>query len=117
MRSLHAVCRNDSALFAHMGRRGAARQMISSPDAQSILGARETSSALWSGFIESAKTFPQRPALWVAGRVATYAELCDAAQRIAATLQAERAEGGAPLTAVFAQRGLTGFAGVCGAPL
>src|SRR5690348_3308880 len=88
--------------------------MNSSPRVRPLLDAHDTPSPLSSGFIRSAKTFPQRPALWVDDRVVSYAELCDSALRIAATLQAERTEGGAPLTAIFAQRSLTAFAGVLG---
>lgn len=89
--------------------------MLSSPHLQPFLD--QTSCPLWAGFIQSATIFPQRPALSVDGRVATYCELCESALSIAATLQAGRADGGAPLTAVFAHRSLTAFAGVLGALL
>jgi amino acid adenylation domain-containing protein len=61
--------------------------------------------------------FPDRPALEVDGREHTYAELAGEAASLAATLAAHRAPDGPPLTAVFAYRSATAFAGVLGALL
>lgn len=72
---------------------------------------------LHSGFLRSAAEHPDRPALEVGGGPLTYAELNERATRIAATLQARAPEaaGDPPLTAVFAYRSPTAFAGVLGA--
>ena len=70
-----------------------------------------------SGFLRSAERFPDRPALEVEGREHTYAELLDRARAIAATLQARAPADGPPLTAVFAYRNVTAFAGLLGALL
>ena len=72
---------------------------------------------LWSGFWRSARAFPDRPALEVGGREQTYAELAAQAASLAATLGAHCPPGGPPLTAVFAYRSATAFAGVLGALL
>lgn len=75
--------------------------------------------ALYDGFLRSAERFADRPALQVQGRTLTYAELSEAAKRIAATLQRRRDDstGEQPLTAVFAYRSVTAFAGVLGSLL
>jgi amino acid adenylation domain-containing protein len=70
---------------------------------------------LHDGFRRSASTHPERPALEVAGQVLTYTELHARAAAIAATLRAMTPPGGPPLTAVFAYRSATAFAGVLGA--
>ena len=70
---------------------------------------------LASGFLRSAETFPRRPALEVAGVTHEFADLRDRAARIAATLQREAPETDPPLTAVFAHRSATAFAGLLGA--
>ncbi len=67
-----------------------------------------------SGFERAAKMFPKRPALEVAGETIEYADLHERAARIAATLQREAPESDPPLTAVFAHRTSTAFAGVLG---
>jgi len=72
---------------------------------------------LWSGFIKSADRVPERPAIDANGEV-SYAELAERAKRLAATIQHElRVTEGVPLTAVFAYRSQTAFAGVLGALL
>ncbi len=70
---------------------------------------------LWTGFIESCERFPERPAIDV-GHEVTYRELAQRAKCIAATIQREEVAAGAvPLTAVFAYRSETAYAGVLGA--
>ena len=68
--------------------------------------------AVWMGFMRSAARFPERPALIVQGVTLSYAELRETAMRLAATIQAHREDSSAPLTAVFAYRSPTAFAGV-----
>lgn len=72
---------------------------------------------LWEGFLSSAKRFPNRPAILAAGRQSSYAELREAACRIAATLQAHSEFGNPALTGIFAHRTTTAFEGVLGALL
>ena len=68
-----------------------------------------------SGFLRSRGAFPQRPALAVGSEELSYAELGARAAAIASAI-AERGPAGAPpLTAVFASRSSTAFAGVLGA--
>ncbi len=69
---------------------------------------------LWTGFIESCNRFPERPAIDV-GREVTYQELAQRARRIAATIQTGLTNCEVPLTAVFAYRSETAYAGVLGA--
>jgi amino acid adenylation domain-containing protein len=69
---------------------------------------------LHSGFLRSAEKAPQQPALIVDGRSISYGELRRLAGRLAATLE-RRTVGGTPLTAVFADRSVTAFAGILGA--
>ncbi len=71
---------------------------------------------LWTGFIESCDRFPRRPAIDVGGEV-SYEELLQRGKRIAATIQGGQSEGEIPLTAVFAYRSQTAYAGVLGALL
>jgi amino acid adenylation domain-containing protein len=70
---------------------------------------------LWAGFLRSAERFPTRGAIDVGGREVTYQQLANRAKRLAATLQATSANGGVPLTAVFAYRSETAYAAVLGA--
>ncbi|MCU1240017.1 MAG: Peptide synthetase [Candidatus Acidoferrum typicum] len=77
----------------------------------------EEQRSLWSGFIRSAQRFPQRPAVVAEGKVLTYEELYELACRIAATIQRYPECSPTPLTAVFAYRSTTAFAGVLGALL
>ena len=72
-------------------------------------------SSLWKGLAAAAERHPQRPAIDLAGEV-TYAELSARAKALAATIQREKTSA-VPLTAVFAYRSQTAFAGVFGALL
>ncbi len=71
---------------------------------------------LWTGFLDSARNFPDRPAIQVEGREVTYHGLAEKALRLAATLQDVNL-GEESLTAVFAYRSETSFAAVLGALL
>jgi amino acid adenylation domain-containing protein len=73
--------------------------------------------ALWAGFMKSAEIFPDRPAVVAEGKTFTYGELRERACRIAATIQAHQDASATPLTAVFAYRSPTAFAGVLGSLL
>src|ERR1700738_616686 len=73
--------------------------------------------ALWSGVMCSAQNFPQRPAVVAGGKVLSYEELWEWACRMAATVQKYPELSATPLTAVFAYRSATAFAGVLGALL
>jgi amino acid adenylation domain-containing protein len=72
---------------------------------------------LWAGFIRSAEIFAERPAIVVDGSTISYRDLREIATRIAATIQAHPELSRTPLTAVFAYRSATAFAGVLGALL
>ncbi len=74
----------------------------------------ESSRPLWWGFAESAKRFPERPAVSV-NREVSYQELAAKAQRIAATIQSRQQDKESSLTAVFAYRSEVAYAGVLGA--
>lgn len=69
--------------------------------------------ALSSGFWQSAESFPDRPALDFGSITYSYAELKDHACGIASTLQ-EHCPANPALTAIYAQRSLSAFAGVLG---
>jgi amino acid adenylation domain-containing protein len=69
--------------------------------------------SLISGFLRSADERPEAPALEVQGRTLTFRELREQAARIAATLRA-RSDAVTGLTAVFAYRSETAFAGILG---
>jgi amino acid adenylation domain-containing protein len=69
---------------------------------------------LHSGFLRTAEVFSERPALRVAGRTLTYAELREQSASLAATLARELPEADPPLTAIFAYRTPAAFAGVLG---
>ena len=71
--------------------------------------------ALWAGFMRSAELFPERPAIFVDGRHGSYAQLRELGCRIAGTIQ--RSQHSPGLTAVFAYRTQTAFAGVLGSLL
>ncbi len=71
---------------------------------------------LASGFVASAERFPERPAVQIQDSWLSYAELEAYAQRIAATLQANRT-GDQRLTGVFGHRSFAAFAGVLGSLL
>src|ERR1700683_1449762 len=70
---------------------------------------------LWTGFMRSAETFPDRPAVVAEAKTLTYRELRERACRIAATIQTHPSI--TPLTAVFGYRSPTAFAGVLGSLL
>jgi amino acid adenylation domain-containing protein len=72
---------------------------------------------LGESFCASARRHGQRPALTVAGQELTYQQLHEKAAALAATLQRHTPEGGPLLTAVFAYRSATAFAGVLAALL
>jgi amino acid adenylation domain-containing protein len=72
---------------------------------------------LWCGFLNSAKRFPQRPAIVAEGQVWSYDQLRELACGIAATIQKHPEFSAAPVTAVFAYRSTAAFAGVLGALL
>jgi amino acid adenylation domain-containing protein len=72
---------------------------------------------LWTGFLRSAKLFPYRPAVVAQGTSLSYRQLREVAVRIAACIQAHREGSSTPLTAVFAHRSATAFAGVLGSLL
>jgi amino acid adenylation domain-containing protein len=69
---------------------------------------------LAQGFLRSAATFPNRPALQVEGCTLSYSELHARADAIAAALLSFHAGEGPALTAVFAYRSITSFAGILG---
>lgn len=73
--------------------------------------------ALWTGFMQSAERFPERPAVFADARTLSYHEMQGLATRIAATIQSHPEFSQVPLTAVFGYRSLTAFAGVLGALL
>ncbi len=68
-----------------------------------------------SGFLRSCEAFPERPALAAAGEELNYAELGNRAAAIANAIAERSPDGAPPLTAVFASRSSTAFAGVLGA--
>jgi amino acid adenylation domain-containing protein len=72
---------------------------------------------LGCGFLSSVEAFGDRPAVEVSGEVLTYAQLFQKAASLAATLDRHEVENEPPLTAVFAYRSVTAFAGVLGALL
>jgi len=69
---------------------------------------------LHSGFLNSAGSFPNRPAIAVAGETLTYSELMQKAASLAATVAELNVGHDPPLTAVFAYRSVTAFAGILG---
>ncbi|NNL67908.1 MAG: amino acid adenylation domain-containing protein [Myxococcales bacterium] len=77
----------------------------------------ETQRTLRSGFLASCERFPDRPALHVAGREWSYAELRARADAFAATLESAVGSEGPPLTAVLGHRSASAFAGVLAALL
>jgi amino acid adenylation domain-containing protein len=60
---------------------------------------------------------PYRPALEIGSQTLTYGDLRARAARVAATLQLRTPSGGPPMTAVFADRSTTTFAGILGSLL
>ncbi len=72
---------------------------------------------LTRGFLNSVQAFGDRPALEVAGEAYSYDALFRRSASLAATLAREEVGGGPALTAVFAYRSVTAFAGILGALL
>lgn len=72
---------------------------------------------LWSGFLRSSEKFVDRSALLADGKEITYGQMRENAMRLAATIQSVQARAATPLTAVFAYRSPTAFAGVLGSLL
>src|SRR5437762_13924390 len=70
---------------------------------------------VWTQFLRCCEKFPNRPAVEVAGSGLSYKELDQRAKSFAATIQANANPRGVPLTAVFAYRSQTAYAGVLGA--
>jgi amino acid adenylation domain-containing protein len=70
---------------------------------------------LSSGFLRSSELVPDRTALEVGGEVLSYAALRAKAAALGATVQRRTPPGGSPMTAVFAHRSSTAFAGLLGA--
>jgi len=70
---------------------------------------------LWSGFVRSAREFPDRPAVLVDGKHLSYANLLENALCVAATLQ--RHGRGSGLSGVLAYRSAPAFTGVLGSLL
>jgi amino acid adenylation domain-containing protein len=70
---------------------------------------------LWTGFLRSARRFPDRPAVVVQGSSLSYRRLREQAGVIAACIQSRLPRSSVPLTAVFAHRSAVAFAGVLGA--
>jgi amino acid adenylation domain-containing protein len=75
----------------------------------------EQDRSLASGFLCASRKFPSRPALEVDGQSLTYIELEAIAASLAATLTNHLPFGEPALTAVFAHRSVTAFAGVLAA--
>lgn len=73
-----------------------------------------THERLHSGFLRTAEATPDRPALHVDGMTLTYQMLRSSAASIAATLQSHRPPDAPAMTAVFAERSRTAFAGILG---
>ncbi len=70
---------------------------------------------LRSGFLRASETFASRPALEVGKAPVTFRELHGQAASLAATLQRRAPANDPPLTAIFAYRSITAFAGILGA--
>lgn len=70
---------------------------------------------LHSAFLRSSELTPCATAIEVDAQALSYAEMRQRAAALAATLQRGTPSGGSPLTAVFAHRSATTFAGILGA--
>ncbi len=66
-------------------------------------------------FLNSVKAFPDNPAIVVANDTLTYAQLYRKSAALAATIDDQHVANDPPMTAVFAYRSVTAFAGVLGA--
>ncbi len=85
-------------------------------DLRATAPAAGSSRPVYAGFTAAAARTPSRPALELGGVTLSYAKLHDRAARVAATLQCHAAPEPA-LTAVFAYRTVSAYAGVLGALL
>jgi len=72
---------------------------------------------LWAGFLRSAENFPDRPAVVAEKKTVSYVELRDLAAELPRPSQRHPEFSSTQLTAVFAYRSPTAFAGVLGALL
>ena len=79
-----------------------------------MTGIQQSSRALCSGFLTSAKRFAERPALVVDNESISYHKLFDQAASIAATLQQNSSASDGRLTGVFGHRSLAAFSGLLG---
>jgi amino acid adenylation domain-containing protein len=70
---------------------------------------------LLSAFLQHVEEAPQRPALEVAAEQLSYGELATRAARIGAAIATHEAADGPALTAVYASRSATAYAGILGA--
>lgn len=73
--------------------------------------------SLIAGFLQSCERYPDRAAIDVGGEPTTYADLKARAKTFSAALQVRDDQAKPPLTAVFAQRTETAFAGILAALL
>jgi hypothetical protein len=69
---------------------------------------------LWMGFMRSAERFPDRPAGFMQGTLLSHRQHREAAIRIAASIKAHQEDSWMNMTAVFAHRNATAFAGILG---
>lgn len=79
--------------------------------------ANATSRGIHSGFLHSCETYPHRPAVELQGMVLSYDELRRRAMSLASLLQGATPSADPPLTAVFAYRSPSAYAGVLAALL
>lgn len=82
-----------------------------------VSSSNATSRGIHGGFLRSCELYAHRPAVELPGTILTYDELRNRAVSLAATLQRATPSGGPPLTAVFAYRSPTAYAGVLAALL
>jgi amino acid adenylation domain-containing protein len=85
--------------------------------ASRMSSANATSRAIHSGFLRSCEMHAHRYAVELPGTVLTYDELRNRAMSLAALLQRATPSGGPPLTAVFAHRSTSAYAGALAALL
>ncbi len=95
--------------------RGLWKPLAAAPICETSLPHIDMTRLLPTGFLRSSTRFADRPAIAVAGREISYRDLARRAMRVAATIQKETAGDETPLTAVFAYRSETAYAGVLGA--
>jgi non-ribosomal peptide synthetase component F len=85
--------------------------------ASRMSSANATGRGIHSGFLRSCEMYAHRPAVELPGTVLTYDELRNRAMSLAALLQRATPSGGPPLTAVFAHRSSSAYAGALAALL